>query len=477
MLHLPVIRWGQRYESLETAAVDHFLTGEPIARLSLANSGLVLRDQKKGTAARDALRQLGSRELIQGCERAAELFLAGELPMGLSGETQSADAFVRAQSGSTGLPESMCRANMRKIHFVLSHMGGILDALTRGLDLEIFARGHGVEARKVLVSYQAQSPILGAVLPSNSPGVHSLWLPAIPLFVGLMLKPGSAEPWTPYRIVAAWRQAGIPPESMGLYPGEHDVGNAILSQSQRAMIFGSEKTVEQYAGNSRVQVHGPGFSKILLGDDEVDHWQDHLDLMVESIVANGGRSCINCSAIYASRHTAEIAEALSQRLGPIEVKPPEDPDARLAAFVSRDMARGTWSLIEADLQEAGVRDGTASYGLRLVELDRCAYLRPMIVHADSPQRRIARREFMFPFTTVVTCPQQAILREIGPTLVATAITHDDSWIEDLTQARSIDRLNIGPIPTTHLNWYQPHEGNLVDFLYRSRAYQHAGRSD
>jgi hypothetical protein len=32
-------------------------------------------------------------------------------------------------------------------------------------------------------------------------------------------------------------------------------------------------------------------------------------------------------------------------------------------------------------------------------------------------------------------------------------------------------LNIGAIPTTRLNWLQPHEGNIIDFLFRSRAYQ------
>ena len=42
---------------------------------------------------------------------------------------------------------------------------------------------------------QAQTPVLGAVLPSNSPGVHTLWLPAIPLQIGLVLKPGSQEIW------------------------------------------------------------------------------------------------------------------------------------------------------------------------------------------------------------------------------------------------------------------------------------------
>ena len=47
--------------------------------------------------------------------------------------------------------------------------------------------------------------------------------------------------------------------------------------------------------------------------------------MVESIYANGGRSCINCSGIWASRHTRAIAEALAERLGPVDVKPPDDP--------------------------------------------------------------------------------------------------------------------------------------------------------
>ena len=80
------------------------------------------------------------------------------------------------------------------------------------------------------------------------------------------------------------------------------------------MIFGGETTVQQYEGNPGVQVHGPGYSKILLGDDVVDQWEDYLDLMVQSVLANSGRSCINASGIWASRHTEEIAAALSTAL-------------------------------------------------------------------------------------------------------------------------------------------------------------------
>jgi len=64
-----------------------------------------------------------------------------------------------------------------------------------------------------------------------------------------------------------------------------------------------------------------------------------------------------------------------------------------------------------------------------------------------------------------------MIKNIGPTLVGTAITNDEKWIDQLGQATHIDRLNIGEIPTNRLNWLQPHEGNLIDFLFRSRAYQ------
>jgi hypothetical protein len=43
----------------------------------------------------------------------------------------------------------------------------------------------------------------------------------------------------------------------------------------------------------------------------------------------------------------------------------------------------------------------------------------------------------------------------------------------LTDAVHIDRLNLGPVATTKLNWLQPHEGNIVDFLFRARAFQSA----
>ncbi|MGL5094906.1 MAG: aldehyde dehydrogenase family protein, partial [Planctomycetia bacterium] len=359
-----------------------------------------------------------------------------------------------------------------KNQFVLNEMGKILESLTRGLDLNVFARGYG-EERGVPISYQCLTDALGLILPSNSPGVHTLWLPIIPLQVGLVLKPGSSEPWTPYRITEAFYQAGIPREAIGVYPGPRDVGGTILGSNLRALIFGDAKTVDQYRGNPNVQVHGPGFSKILLGDDQVDQWEKHADMMLESVFANSGRGCINTSAIFVSRHGREIADHLAKKLAEVKVLPHDHPEASLAAFTTKGVAEAVSKMIDQDLEEPGVVDYTAKHrdGSRLIQHERCDYLLPTVVFAPTPEAAVVKKEFMFPFVTVVECPQADMIEKMGPTLVCSAVTDDEPFRRRLLDALHIDRLNFGGIPTIRLNWLQPHEGNIVDFLYRPRAYQ------
>ena len=473
MLHLPVLRWGAPYDSLEKDEVVHFSTGEPIATVSRANGGLIQRDMRKAQRARDVLRAIPIEELIARAGKAGELYMNATLPMGDG--AQSPDEFARAQSASTGLPERMCRANMKKNGFVLAEMRKILDNLTRGLSLDVLSTGHGVE-RGVPISFQVQSPVVGLVLPSNSPGVHTLWLPIIPLQMGLVLKPGPQEPWTPYRMTEAFFQAGVPREAISLYPGGGDVGAAVLDAVGRTMIFGGQPTVDRYRGNPKVQAHGPGFSKIVIGDDVVDRWEQFLDMMVDSVFLNSGRGCINCSGIWASRHTREIADAVAKRLAAVVPLPPDHPEASLAAFTVPGVADAISQSIDADLQAPGVTEVTAKYRdgtPRLVKQGRADYLLPTVLHCESPDAAAAKKEYMFPFVAVVECPQAKVLEAIGPTLVCTALTNDPALRRKLIDAVHVDRLNLGPVPTTQLNWLQPHEGNLIDFLFRARAFQTA----
>jgi acyl-CoA reductase-like NAD-dependent aldehyde dehydrogenase len=469
MLSIPISRWGEPYKSLDLDKVVHFDTGEALAEVSRANGGLVERDMRFAKRARDVLREIPIKDLLGIMKKAGELYLKADLPLGDG--TQSPDQFANMQSATTGLPEHMVRFNMEKNHFVLGNMDKILDALTRGLDLDILSRGYGVEERGIPVSYQAQSPVLGMVLPSNSPGVHTLWLPIVPMQIGLVLKPGPQEPWTPYRMTQAFIQAGIPKQAIAIYPGLGDVGAAVLAHCPRSLIFGGTATVEQYKGNPRVQAHGPGFSKIILGDDQADNWEKYVDIMADSVFINSGRGCINCSGIWTPRHAKKIAEAVAAKIGPVVPLPPEDPKSALAAFTVPGQADAVNGQIDQDLKESGVHDMTAKYGTRLVKKERCDYLRPTVILCDDADKAIAKKEYMFPFVTVVECPQSQMLEKIGPTLVCSAITEDAKFQKQLMDATHIDRLNIGPLKTIALNWLQPHEGNIVDFLFRARAFQ------
>ncbi|REK25212.1 MAG: aldehyde dehydrogenase family protein [Planctomycetota bacterium] len=474
MIEIPVIRWGQPYESMDKEPVVHFESGEELAVVHQANGGLIKMDMRKADKARDILRQFSVEDLCDMAGKAAEFYMEGTLPLG-SG-TQSPQDFCKMQSATTGLPEHMCAGNMRKNAYVLQHMKDVLQALTRRLPFEILTQGYGTEpGGEVMMSYQANTNVVGMVLPSNSPGVHTLWMPVIPLQIGLVLKPGPQEPWTPYRMYEAFAQAGVPREVMSIYPGGPECGAAVLETCNRAMIFGGTATVERYHGDPRVQAHGPGFSKILLGDDMVDDWEKHLDLMFDSIYVNSGRSCISCSGIWASRHTEEIADALAQRLGPIEPKPMSDPDAGLAAFTIPGAAEAMHNQIEEKLSEPGVTEVTAKYrtGDRWVHHERHDFLRPTLIHSESPDAFLANTEYMFPFASVVQCPQEQMLSKIGGTLVASCITKDKDWSRQLLDATNIDRLNIGEVKTIQLHWMQPHEGNIIDFLFRNRAFQNS----
>ena len=69
-----------------------------------------------------------------------------------------------------------------------------------------------------------------------------------------------------------------------------------------------------------------------------------------------------------------------------------------------------------------IRDGD-----RLVPQERCDYLRPTVLLSASPDTAAAGKEYMFPFVTVVDCPQDKMIAAIGQTLVATGITEDEAF--------------------------------------------------
>src|SRR5436309_2753911 len=73
MLHIPILRHGKPYESIDKVEILHHATGEPVARVSQANAGLISRDV--GRIDDTILEQFTVNELLAICKKAAALFM------------------------------------------------------------------------------------------------------------------------------------------------------------------------------------------------------------------------------------------------------------------------------------------------------------------------------------------------------------------------------------------------------------------
>ena len=420
MIHLPVLRWGQPYTSMEVDDVVHFSTGEPIAKVSRANGGLIGRDMRKAHRAREVLREIPIDDLIARVGAAGELYMNATLPMGDG--TQSPG---RVRAGAVG-QHRPARADVPREHEE-ERLRARRDA----------AHPHVADARalvrRALVGLRRR-----ARRADQLPGAESrcsAWCcrrtrPACTRSGCRSSRCRSASCSSPDRRSrgrrTAWRRRSSRPASRARrsrsIPAAATSAPPCSITASAALIFGGTATVDRYRGNAKVQAHGPGFSKILLGDDEVDNWEKYLDLMVESVYANSGRGCINCSGIWASRHTREIADALAKRLAAVRPLKPDNPEASLAAFTVPGAADAISAAIDAEPagRRASPTSPRSSARARASSRTACAdYLLPTVVHCASPEAAIAKKEYMFPFVTVVECPEAKMVEAIGPTLVCT----------------------------------------------------------
>ncbi len=472
--HIPILRQGKPYQSLDVQTVNQLGTEDPAAEISFACADMIKYDLHKMGEAREALKRFSGNELVEITKKAGELFLHGDLPIGTEGDLQSPDDYVMSLAATSGLPHSLIRFNMTRLGGLFGQIDDIFMGLSRGLSWDVLDKGYG-EQGGAPVSFSATTNELAVILPSNSPAVNALWIPAIAMKMPVLLKPGREEPWTPWRIIQAFIEAGAPAEAFSLYPTQHDGSGAIIRRAGRVMLFGDDSTVKQYENDERVEVHGTGYSKFVIGEDAIENWEQYVDSMVESVSANSGRSCICTSTIVVPKYGDEIAHAISKRLAEIKPLAQDNPEAKLSGFANPKFAEWINEAVEDGLVSSGATDITAEYrdGERFVERDGMNYLQPTIVRVDSFDEDLALREFLFPFASVVECPQSEVLEKTGYSLVMTAVTKDVNWINQLFDHPEIERLNIGNVPTNRISWNQPHEGNLFDFLYTRRSFAFA----
>jgi hypothetical protein len=396
----------------------------------------------------------------------------------LAKQCRSPDDYVHQLSSTTGMPHAMVRRNMQRVASVMDNIPAIVRGLTRGLELSVLDQGFSVENDRP-VSFFPRAKALGVVLPSNSPGVHGLWIPAIAMKMPLVLRPGSAEPWTPFRIVQALIKAGVPAEAFNYLPSDHAGAGEIVRQCGRSMFLWRcrrrwrlcRRPTHRAARPRLQQGRARAGPRGLIGRPRSSSWRNQS----RTTAADRASTPPGCGR---RRTGARIAEAIAARLAAIVPRASDDPRAELAPFVDPKVAVRINQQIEEGLAEPGAEDITARHrtGPRLVEMNGSTYLLPTIVHCSRSDHPLANREFLFPYAAVVDMSPTRWRRSQmpRPTLSLTALTNDQGVIARLLESEFVGRLNLGAIQTNTIAWDQPHEGNLFEHLYARRAFQRAG---
>jgi acyl-CoA reductase-like NAD-dependent aldehyde dehydrogenase len=300
--------------------------------------------------------------------------------------------------------------------------------------------------------------------PGNHPGVHGIWLEALALGYRVAVRPSRRDPFSPHRLVSALREAGFGDDQVVLLPTGYDAADAILRGADLAMAYGGEDVMRKYASFATMLPQGPGRSKIVL-TAEVD-WRDHLDVIVASITDEGGRACVNTTAVFVDGDTTAFAQALAERLAAIPSLPPEDEDAVLPVLDvadAREIERYLLAKAEGTVPWLG-GDGVVD------ELgDGSAVLRPAVHQVHRPDAEQAGVELSFPCVWVAPWTPEAGLEPFKDTLVLTAITRDTRLVDALVAEPTISNVYVGDHPTHWIEPGLPHDGYLAEFLMRTKA--------
>lgn len=448
------------YRSLEHHRITS-VGGDAVGLADRVNAGMIPQDARYLGGVRQQLKELGPRKIIDLLRHAADLFLEDELLVGE--EVMSPKRYCQLQSMVTGSPVSHCLRNMHKIADVMRSLNILLAN-------HLAHWRHDIGLHSLLRNGECQVKALGAQLPSNSPGVHQLWIPFLP-FVPVVLKPGSGDPFSPARIRSACIAAGLPEHAISLYYSSGaDVGQTIREACGHFMMFGSADAIRPYRLDPRADIHGPGYSKVVFGPDLAPNWEQFLPILIEGIMHNGGRSCINTSVIIAPPpHAEAIAHRLARDLLHYTPKPLGDRSASLAFYpnpltaemVYRQMlercTEGGGKMIQADRSSPISTNATASA------------LAPTVAYFPTMHRAAMKWEFLAPSVAVVAWQGDDLSTALGRTLICTPITEDRATLIALHRARKLSVLNTFAIPTSQIDPLRPIETNVVRFLFEKHS--------
>ncbi|WP_030745014.1 arylcarboxylate reductase [Streptomyces sp. NRRL F-5135] len=382
--------------------------------------------------------------------RAARLFTEATL----DGETPA--EYTRRVTLGTGLTARTVRRSAAEIAAEMADLTAVARAELPGTDF-----GPGRRTRWV-----PRGRLFAAVLASNHPTPNSSWLQALFHGYSVLVRPGSRDPFTPRRLIAALLAAGLSPHTVAFLPCAHAVGEFLLKEADRGIVYGGDRAVAPWLDNETVAVRGPGRAKALLDVEPDDAVLGHL---VESAAFDGGTRCTNLSAVLTTGPVGELADRLASRLSALPALPASDPKASLLV-----LERGRAEQLEhqiAALRET-LDDHTARFDRHdpFVRLADGSFLpRPLVLSADRADHPALGTELPFPFVVVAPWREEDGIAPLRRSLVLNLLTPRRDLVGRALLEPSIRKVTTG----TALPWTSapgiPHDGSYTQFLLEPKG--------
>ena len=426
--------------------------GVPVAELSIVPALYVARTIN----AQRKVRPLPLAQRTAALARAADIFV-NAVVAGLDFDT-----YVDLASRVSGLPIAVTRSASR----------GVADATAPAIDAVRPARPSGAaldwrdeRLRNGGSVWARRGDVFSVHASGNTPGVHGAWPQALALGYRVAIRPSRREPFTGHRLILALREAGFRTEDAVYLPTDYAGADEIVRAADLSMIYGGQDVVDKYANDATVLANGPGRTKILITAEQ--DWQDHLDVIVDSISSQGGMACVNATAVLYEGDPAELAHAIAERLSTIPPLPNSDERAilptqpldkahALANYLAAK-AIGTTPVLGADQVVADLGTGFAA-------------LRPAVHLLAEPDVDKLNIELAFPCVWVSPWSRDDGLAPLRHSLVLNAITSDTDLIDDLIGEPTISNVYSGHHPTYRTTPEIPHDGFLADFLMRNKGF-------
>ncbi|QEV21929.1 aldehyde dehydrogenase family protein [Streptomyces alboniger] len=302
----------------------------------------------------------------------------------------------------------------------------------------------------------------------NSPGVHAMWLEALALGYRVVVRPSTRDPLTPFRLVTALRQAGVPPTQLVVAPCDHATADLIIERSDRALVYGGQDVVDKYRNRGDVRLQGPGRSKLVVAAD-ADRGVG-LGLARTGALYHAGTACTATTGVLVERDPTEFAGELAAALRQAAPAHPLNDAALLPCLPQTEAERLAAAVLDR------TKDAVVHLAPRVERLGgegSLATVTPAVVELESPRNPLLSYEVPFPCVWVAPFERRAV-DVLDDSLVLSLHTEDMALVAEATELTAVSNVYRSK-PTSWLHPDVPHDGFLGEFLMRAKGLAHSRR--